>query len=294
MALKSRYYIEGILAAILFGSTPVFIKKVTANAVTIGLVRLTIASILVYLLFVRAKRLKELKIKDWKALALIGLVFGIHWVSYFYAVKVSTPSIAILGLTCFGIYLILIGWFFQKRKPHSADWFTVLLAVGGNLLIVPEFSLQNNITVGLLIGLGSGLFFAFLPLLQQRNKHIFSYTRAFGQYLFGLIFFSLFAFQANLDLPESDWWYLGILGIVCTLGAHTLWLRATTHLPHAASSVIYYLSIPIAMLVSYFFLAEPMPLNKILGAILIILANLIGIGRQLNLSAFKKRKVRHS
>jgi len=285
--LKSRYYIEGIVAAILFGSTPVLIKKVTANAVTIGLVRLSIATLFMYLIFIGVKRLKALDKKDWKALALIGLVFGIHWISYFYAVKVSTPSIAILGLTCFGIYLILFGWIFQGKKPGVFEWLTVLMAVGGNLLIVPEFSLSNDITIGLLIGLGSGAFFAMLPILQQRNAHILSYTRAFGQYGFGLLFFGLFAFQADFELPTNDWYYLITLAIVCTVGAHTLWLRATTHLPNASSSLIYYISIPVAMLVSYLFLNEPMPLNKVLGACLIILANLLGIAKQV--LASKKR-----
>lgn len=287
--MKSRYYIEGILAAFLFGCTPVFIKKVTASPVTIGIVRLTIASVLMYLIFVGAKKVKQIKWRDWKSLMLIGLVFGLHWVSYFYAVKVSTPSIAILGLTSFGIYLMLFGWIFQKKKPMLFDWFTVIMAIGGNLLIVPEFSLQNDVTLGLLIGLGSAMFFAISPLLHQKNSHISSYTRAFGQYSFGLLFFCTLAFQADFDLPETDWYYLGILGVVCTLGAHTLWLRATTELPHAASSIIYYLGVPVAMVVSYLFLDEPMPLNKILGAALIILANIIGIVKHMNLSAFRKR-----
>lgn len=288
--MKSRYYIEGILAAFLFGCTPVFIKKVTASAVTIGLVRLTIASILMYFFFVGAKKIKLLKPKDWKALMLIGLVFGLHWISYFYAIKVSTPSIAILGLTSFGIYLILFGWIFQKKRPTPFDWFTVAMAVTGNLIIVPEFSLENDITLGLLIGLGSALFFALLPMLQQKNAHIPSYTRAFGQYSFGLLFFCTLFFQADFDLPQADWYYLAILGIICTLGAHTLWLRATTELPHAASSIIYYLSIPVSMWVSYLFLDEPMPANKIVGALLIIVANIIGIMKHMNPGSFKKTR----
>lgn len=259
---------------------------------TIGIVRLTIASVLMYFIFVGFKKVKQLRTRDWKALMLIGLVFGLHWVSYFYAIKISTPSIAILGLTSFGIYLILFGWIFQKKKPTAFDWFTVIMAVTGNLIIVPEFSLENDITLGLLVGLGSALFFALLPLLQQKNSHIHSYTRAFGQYTFGLIFFCTLFFQADFDLPETDWYYLGILGVACTLGAHTLWLRATTELPHGASSIIYYLSIPVSMWVSYLFLNEPMPANKIIGALLIILANVIGIIKHMNLSAFKNRGVK--
>lgn len=286
--MKSRYYIEGLLAAFLFGLTPIFIKQITANVVTIGIVRLTIAVVLVYLLFVGKEKLKALKLRDWKALAVIGFVFGLHWISYFYSVKLATPSIALLGLTSFGIYVILIDWIFLKRKPTWVDGLSVTIAVAGNLLIVPEFSLQNDVTMGLLIGLFSALFFAFLPLLQQRSAHIDSYTRAFGQYFFGLIFFLLFVSESNWDLPANDWYYLGILGVVCTLGAHTLWLRATTMLPGTATSVIYYLAIPIAMITSYLFLEEAMPEKKVIGAVLIVGANLIGIVKHLKSTAFKK------
>ncbi len=285
--MKSRYYIEGLVASFLFGLTPIFIKYVTASAVTIGIVRLIVASVLMYLIFVGRAKLKLLKPKDWKALALIGVVFGAHWVSYFYAVKISTPSIAILGLTSFGIYVILIGWIFQGKKPHWIDWLSVAIAVGGNLLIVPEFSLNNDITMGLVIGLFSALFLSFLPLLQQRNVHIDSYTRAFGQYFFGLLFFMLLISESDWNLPQNDWYYLGILAIVCTLGAHTLWLRATTMLPNTAISLIYYLAIPIAMLSSYFFLNEAMPEKKVIGAALIIAANLIGVIKHLKQSPSK-------
>ena len=287
--MKSRYYIEGLLAAFLFGLTPLFIKQVTANVITIGIVRLSIAVVLVYLLFVGKEKIKVLKLRDWKALSLIGFVFGLHWISYFYSVKLATPSIALLGLTSFGIYVILIDWIFLKRKPTWVDGLSVSIAVAGNLLIVPEFSLQNDVTVGLLIGLFSALFFAFLPLLQQRSAHIDSYTRAFGQYFFGLIFFLLFVTESSWDLPASDWYHLSILGVVCTLGAHTLWLRATTMLPGTATSIIYYLAIPIAMIASYLFLEEAMPEKKVIGAVLIIAANLIGIVKHLKKSAFKKR-----
>ncbi len=229
-----------------------------------------------------------LRSKDWKALMLIGVVFGLHWVSYFYAVKIATPSIAILGLTSFGIYVILIDWIFQGKKPQWIDWLSVGIAIGGNLLIVPEFSLQNDITLGLVVGLFSALFFSFLPYLQQKNVHIESYTRAFGQYFFGLMFFALLISESDWDLPNSDWYYLGILGVLCTLGAHTLWLRATTMLPGTATSIIYYLGIPVAMFSSYLFLDEAMPEKKVIGAILIILANLIGIIKHVNKSTTRK------
>ncbi|PIQ49597.1 MAG: hypothetical protein COW03_04390 [Cytophagales bacterium CG12_big_fil_rev_8_21_14_0_65_40_12] len=292
--LNTRSYIEGILASFLFGCTPVFIKKVSANAYTIGVVRLAIASILVYFLFVGYKRLKGLNKKDWKSLAVIGLVFGLHWVTYFTAVKTATPSLAILGVSSFGIYLLLFDWLIHKKKPTAFNWAMIALAVCGILLIVPEFTLGNNYTLGLLIALVSAFFFAILPLLQQKNKHIHSYTRAWGQYSFALIFFTFFISETEWNLSPSDWGYLGILAILCTLGAHTLWLRATTNLPNTSSGLIYYLSIPVAMIVSYFFLDEAMPAQKILGAVLIVMSNVIGVGRQILRNQIAKRDLSNS
>jgi drug/metabolite transporter (DMT)-like permease len=148
-------------------------------------------------------------------------------------------------------------------------------------LIVPEFTFGNDYTLGLIIALVSAFFFAMLPMLQQKNRHIYSYTRAWGQYSFALVFFTFFISETEWNLPDADWGYLAILAILCTLGAHTLWLRATTNLPNTSSGLIYYLSIPVAMIVSYFFLDEAMPAQKILGAILIVMSNVIGVGRQI-------------
>jgi drug/metabolite transporter (DMT)-like permease len=289
--LNTRHYIEGLLAAFLFGCTPVFIKKVSANAFTIGIVRLLIASILVYVLFVGYKRLKSLSKKDWASLAIIGLVFGLHWVTYFTAVKTATPSLAILGVSSFGIYLLLFDWIIHKKKPKLFDWAMIALAAAGILLIVPEFTLGNNQTIGVLIALVSAFFFAMLPILQQKNKHIYSYTRAWGQYSFGLIFFTFFLSETEWDLPKSDWGYLGLLAILCTLGAHTLWLRATTNLPNTSSGLIYYLSIPVAMIVSFIFLDESMPAKKILGAILIVLSNVVAVIQQMRRNRAAKKSL---
>lgn len=43
------------------------------------------------------------------------------------------------------------------------------------------------------------------------------------------------------------------------------------------------------MIVSYFFLDEAMPTQKILGAVLIVMSNVIGVGRQILRNQIAKR-----
>lgn len=276
MLLNSRYYIEGLLAVCLFGITPLFIKEVSANAITIGLVRLTIGGTFLYLLASHQK-LKKLNTTEWKALALIGILFGLHWITYFISVKLSTPSMAILSVSSYGIHMIYMNWIYNKQKPQLLSVLPVFIALCGIYLIVPEFSLDNDLTTGILVGLVSAFFFALLPFQQQKHREINSMVRAFGQYAFALPIFLLFASESNWNLSDQDWWYLAILGIVCTVGAHTLWLRATTHLDSTNTSLIFYLGTPIAMTTSYFFLNEEMSANKLIGAGLIISANVFGV-----------------
>tara|TARA_R110001592_G_scaffold93054_1_gene270498 strand:- start:7284 stop:8147 length:864 start_codon:yes stop_codon:yes gene_type:complete len=283
--LKSRYYIEGLIAVFLFGITPIFIKEVSANAVTIGLVRLVIGAS--FLFFIAGnKNLKKLTKKDWKALVLIGIVFGAHWITYFMSVKLATPSMAILSVSSFGLHMIYLNWIINKKKPSVYDIIAVLIALFGIYLIVPAFDLSNNLTTGILVGLVSAAFFAILPFIQQRNQHLDSMTRAFGQYSFALIVFLPMSFESNWDLTQQDWVYLIILGTVCTVGAHTLWLRASTVLPPTNTSLIFYLGTPIAMITSFIFLDEAMPTQKIVGAGLIISANVFAVF----ISRMKRRK----
>lgn len=276
MTVNSRYYIEGLLAVCLFGITPIFIKEVTANAITIGVVRLIIGGSFLYFL-ASNKRLRALSKKEWKALALIGTLFGAHWITYFISVKLSTPSMAILSVSSFGIHMIYLNWIIKGQRPALSSILTVLVALIGIYLIVPEFTLKNDLTSGILVGLVSAFFFALLPFQQQKHQEINSMVRAFGQYAFALPIFLIFISESNWSLSNQDWWYLVILGIVCTVGAHTLWLRATTYLDANTTSLIFYLGTPIAMTTSYFFLNEEMSTPKLIGAGLIISANVAGV-----------------
>ncbi|MBO3699832.1 DMT family transporter [Roseivirga sp. E12] len=278
--MNSRYYTEGLIAVFLFGITPVFIKEVSANAFTIGIVRLVIGTAFLFTI-IRTGKLKKLSKKDWKGLLYIGLLFGAHWITYFISVKLATPSIAILSVSSFGLHMIYLNWIINGQKPVLSDLIAVAVALFGIFLIVPEFNLENDLTAGILVGLVSAFFFAVLPFVQRRNQHIDSMTRAFGQYAFALLVFLTFTSESNWDLSQQDWIFLGILGVVCTVGAHTLWLRASTMLAPATTSLIFYLGTPIAMVTSYIFLNEEMNSSKLIGAALIVSANVF--------SAYKKR-----
>lgn len=275
--MKQKLFFEAALTTFLFASIPLVVKAMGANAISIGIARIGLALFCLFLFpSVRFYLRKNFR-ANIKALLPIGLLFGLHWLTYFWSIKISSASVGILGLSSYGLFLILFGNWFGGEKLTPLQWLAVVVAVLGNFILVPEFSLSNNTTLGLAIGLVSGAIYAVLPLLHKKHPHIPTSVRAFGQFLFALIPFMFFAPTANWNLSSADWLGLVYLGIGGTLIAHTLWVKITTNVTPITSSLLYYTTIPITMLLSFLLLDEAMTNQKLLGAGFIVAANLLGV-----------------
>lgn len=268
------------MAVLLFACVPVLIKYISANIFTIGIVRLAVATSALWIVSRRWRRSGQLGSKEWLVLAQLGLLFGLHWLFFFWSIKISTASVAILSLASYGIHLLFLGWIFGGTKPTWVDFLAVLLAFFGNALIIPALSLTNETSVGVVLGILSGFFFACLPVIHRKHPEIPTVTRTSGQFVFAFILFLFFLPETRWHLAGRDWLGLLVLSVFCTFVAHTLWVHITTHLPTVTTSLIYYLIIPVALLLSFVFLGETMSAGKWLGAVFILAANLLGLHSQ--------------
>lgn len=288
-ALSSRSallsLIEALVAIQLLAFVPVGVKFVSANPFTIGFARLAVATLCLALFLFANLNFSKLRLRDWGSLALIGLCFGLHWISYFYSIKLSSASVGCISLSTYGIHLVILGWFIQRTPVHVSDIFAIALAFIGTIIIVPEFSLDNSVTLGILIGVLSGLVYACCPILHQRNQHIPSSIRALGQFSFALILFLFFIPQMKWDFPPLDWGWLLFLGFVSTFVAHTLWVRSSTSLSTVTTSIISYLYVPLAVLLSFLILGEVITVKMAGGAALIIGGNAAALFGQWKRSA---------
>lgn len=278
--------IEAAITLILMAGIPVFIKFTIANPLTIGIFRLSVATLLMFVFFRPDKHLGSVRKSMFFPLISIGILFAMHWLTYFWSIKLATASIGILGMSTYGIHLIFLGWVFRKEKPGLFDFLALMIAVFGTYFIVPEFSFSNQVTIGIMLGIISGFCFALLPILHQQNQGIPERIRIFSQFTFALIVFLFFIPWADWELQTVDWWSLMYLAVPGTFIAHSLWVRVTTRLSTIISSLIFYLIVPMTMVISHFWLSEPMPIEKVVGALLIVLGNVISFYGRL-----KKRSI---
>lgn len=259
-----------VIAVISMSTVPVLIKSVEANEYTIAFARLLIATAFLTPIVSLRSRLKRLTRRDWLHLLLMGSVFAAHWLSYFVSIKLSTASIGALAISTFGVQYLILAWLINKESIGPADWLAIITCLIGCFIIAPEFTLSNDVSRGLAVGVVSGLLYACMPLLHQRAVHIDTLTRTWGQFSFALLVILPFWPRTEWQLSTVDIYKLITLGILCTIVAHGLWVKVSTELPALYTSSVYYLYVPLAMLSSAFFLDEELTGRKVLGAILIV------------------------
>ncbi len=272
--------IEAFVAVSLFGCIPVLVKMVSANAWTIGVVRLSVATIGLFVIVRLPGRIPPLPRRDVLRLAIIGLIFFGHWLTYFFAIKASSASIGAIGLSTYGVYLLILGAVFGHGRLHAVDVLAVALAIAGAVAIVPAFDLDDEVTLGMALATVSAFLYAILPLLHQRWSHMPSRIRALGQFTFALVFFLLFLPKTEWTLSARDWAGLAFLALGSTLIGHSLWVEVTTRLSPYATSIVYYGNLPVAIVLSIVVLGEALRPRTAVGAALILAGSLLGLGSQ--------------
>lgn len=281
--------IEAILAICIFALVPSAIKYTIANPYTIGIFRLILASLIVGLFWRKKIDVRHIFSLHGLKIILLGIIFFCHWITYFFAIKIGGASACVLGMSTYGVQLIIYGAFFLNYKLKWINYVALLLVVGGVILLLPEISLQNNFSLGLFWGLLSASFYSVLPILHQKMIKDFNHeTRIFSQFFFAMILFLFLLPKTDWNLNLKDWGALLYLAIFGTLIAHSLWAKVTSRLPTYISGIIYYAITPMSLTVSHFAFGEVLNKKQIMGAIIIITAAIFNVWSSRGLSRENK------
>lgn len=278
---KTSAYAEAMLTVLLMSTVPIVIRGISADPWVIGISRLFIAALFLWLTLRRRTWWGGLSVGERRGLVIIGGTFALHWMSYFWSIKLASAQIATIGVSTYGIFVSVLGAIFLG---HRIQWIHVaglLLALAGTWLVVGGIDWQAEIStrvlMGFLSGIVAGFFYALLPIFHQTFKHLPTGSRTMGQFLFALCFFLPFAPAGDWQLNLGDLAGLLYLGLIGTVVCHTLWIRATTTLPTTHSGIIYYLYVPSGCLLGFVILGERLAPLQIAGACLILLGSVIGI-----------------
>jgi len=274
---RTRALLEIHLAVFLFGFPGLFGKWLALSPFLIVLGRVFFAALaLALLMAVRRQSFRIRPGRDMALLVLCGLVLAVHWTLFFRSIQVSTVAVGLLSYSSFPVFTAFLEPLADRERWDPWSLAFALAALGGVFLIVPKFEAGNSVFRGVLWGLGAGLTFSVLSILNRRlaRRHS-SLSVALYQDLYataGLL-------PALLLLPfhpdPRTLGLLALLGVVGTAAAHALFIKGMRHVPARTASILSALEPVYGIALAWLFLKESPSPRTLAGGVLILAAALV-------------------
>lgn len=271
---RSRSLLEVHAATVLFGLAGLFGKWLTLPPHLIVLGRVVFAAAALALIVPAAGGRFALRRKtDIGAFLLQGLILAVHWVLFFESIRVSTVAVGLLSYSSFPVFTAFLEPAFFRTRISRLHIGLSLVCLAGIFLIVPRFRMSENVFRGVLYGLGAGATFALLSILNRKLSFRYaSPVVAFYQDAFAALLLLPAAFLLPFSCRGRDLLFLAALGIVCTAGAHTLFIAGMRHLSAQTASIISALEPVYGVLFARMFLGERPAVRTLIGGAVILAA----------------------
>jgi len=264
------------LATLLFGLAGLFGKWVKEPAQVIVFGRIFFAS-LSLALCVRLfhLRLKPANRSDWLHLLGLGALLAFHWVAFFRSIQISTVAIGLLAYSTFPVFTSFLEPLWLKERFRPDILVAAAFCLLGVFWLIPSFNLSQAAFQGVFWGLLAGFSFALLSVANRRLARRYnSLVIAFYQDAAATLFLLPWVLT-HQSLPSyADLARLVFLGVICTAGAHSLFIQAMKKITAATAAVISSLE-PVYGIVLAFFLLKEIPSPRTMAGGIIILASVL-------------------
>jgi len=264
------------LATLLFGLAGLFGKWVKEPPTVIVFGRVFFASITLFPL-IKTFRLNlkpHAKVEGFY-LFMLGALLALHWITFFHSIKVATVAIGLLAYSTFPVFTSLLEPVLLKENFRLLNLLAACLCLLGVYYLVPSFDPGQPVFQGVLWGVISGFLFSWLTIANRRlTRRYQSLVIAFYQDAGATVFLLPLILTRN-SIPEpADLFRLAFLGIICTAGAHSLFIQGMKRISAAVASIISSLEPVYGLILAYFFLRE-IPSSRTLTGGAIILFSVI-------------------
>jgi len=209
--------------------------------------------------------------KDVVPIIASGVLLGLHWLTYFYALKLSNVAIGMLSLFTYPILTAFLEPVLLKTKLQKIHLLLGLLVLTGIYFLVPSFNTENSYTLAVGIGVLSALFYAMRNIILKNRVSNYngSMLMCFQMAIVG-IFLSPFFFTNELHELGSQWPWILTLALLTTAIGHTLFLNSFKHFSITTASILSSVQPIYGILIGILFLSEIPSLWTVLGGFFIL------------------------
>ena len=233
--VRTKSLIHYHLIVFIFGFSSVMGALCSLDAIPLVVYRMLLASLGLAVYFaIFHPTYFRLERSLWVKVILGGLIIGVHWVTFFHAIKVAGVSLTLSMMATGAFITAMIEPLINKRKILGYELlFGGLIAVGVGMIFQAEYEHLYGISIALLSAFLSSVFTILNTQLVKQGKAI---TLSFYELLVGAVFgigFVIFSGNYTLEvfeLRQWDWLWIILIAWVCTSYAFNISIKVMQHL----------------------------------------------------------------
>ncbi|MCS7123199.1 MAG: DMT family transporter [Candidatus Aenigmarchaeota archaeon] len=261
------------LSGILWGTVGFFVRSLR-NLPSLEIAWFRFFFGIIFLMIIFPILREKIKAKNKKILFLNGLIISFWYPFYITSINFGAGiGEAAFLLSSAYVFSVVFSAIILKETIDKKTAFVLSLVVIGNIMILKPFELFQNFAevLALICGMAYGL---NLVILRKSQKIHNSFTTVFYQFLVPSILLLPFSFT-TFKLPNlNELLYLISFSLIATVFPIILFVRSLKYLKTFEAGIPALLEPISASIIGWLVFSEIMDIFSILGAILIILANL--------------------
>ena len=271
--MKNKEIFSLHAAVMLFGLAGVIGKFVGLSAIFITFARTFFSAVfLLIVMLIKRENILLNNRNDYYLIVLAGVIMAIHWFTFLQAIDMATVAVGTITFSTFPLFVTFLEPFFYKEKLKLKNIIVAIVMLLGILITIPEFSLKNQMTSAIVIGMIGSLSYALLCLINRYfsksydGKMICLYEQGVAAFV---LLPSLFIVEINLTIV--DFLALVFLGIVCTAIAHSIYISSLKKIKVHTASIISGMESVYSIVLALILLHEMPSMKEIFGGALVLM-----------------------
>ena len=271
--MKNKEIFSLHAAVMLFGLAGVIGKFVGLSAIFITFARAFFSAVfLLIVMLIKRENILLNNRNDYYLIVLAGVIMAIHWFTFLQAIDMATVAVGTITFSTFPLFVTFLAPFFYKEKLKLKNIIVAIVMLLGILITIPEFSLKNQMTSAIVIGMIGSLSYALLCLINRYfsksydGKMICLYEQGVAAFV---LLPSLFIVEINLTIV--DFLALVFLGIVCTAIAHSIYISSLKKIKVHTASIISGMESVYSIVLALILLHEMPSMKEIFGGALVLM-----------------------
>lgn len=262
------------LTTALLGLSGVIGKFVSwpAAAVTFGRV-LSSSTFLLIVMLIKKERIRLNCRKDYAFIFCAGVIMAIHWTTFMQSIKVSSVAIGTITFSTFPLFITFLEPLIYKEKLKFSNVLIAIVMLVGVYITVPEFSMGNATTIGIIWGMVGSLTYAILSLMNRyfsaeySGKQVCLYEQGVAT-----VVLLPFALQLSFEINMVEIGAILFMGIICTAVAHSLFISALKRVKVQTAGIISGMETVYGIVFAMILLHDMITARELIGGLIILSA----------------------